>query len=62
MRAFYWQLIAAVGFAVLVLISIFVGVQVFLDPPQMKGQKEVYVFSDCPEGGIPTTPPQKSTG
>jgi len=53
MRAYYWQLLAAVGFAILVLISVFVVVQHLnvLDAAESKGQKQTYIFTDCPTLG-----------
>lgn len=51
MRSIYWQLLAAVGFAILVLISVFVVLQGFktaLEDADTKGQKQTYVFTDCP--------------
>jgi len=57
MRAFYWQLLAAVGFAIVVLISVFVLLQSFtqgLEGASTKGQKQTYVFTDCPTLSKPT--------
>ncbi len=53
MRAFYWQLLAAVGFAILVLISVFAFLQsnYGLEGAGTKGQKQTYIFTDCPTQG-----------